>query len=94
MNIYCTAVEGGIREGDYIAMALAADGQGLAQHLSSSLAFAKHDIGLTSGWKHDIYKKAYPDGYTLVWIDEKDLDAHLGWQEATRLNQELAKKAA
>jgi len=94
MNIYCTAVAGGMREGDYIAVALAADGQGLARHLSSSLAFAKHDIGLTSDWKHDIYKKAYPDGYALVWIDEKDLDAHLGWQEAMRLNQELAKKAA
>jgi hypothetical protein len=41
----------------------------LACHLSSTVKFAKHDIGLTSDWKHDLYKKAFPEGYELEWVD-------------------------
>lgn len=53
-----------------MVLALAEDGACLAQHCSSSHTWAKHDIGATSDWKHDEYRKHYPDGYEVVWLDE------------------------
>lgn len=41
----------------------------LANHFSSGKNWCKHDMGITSDWKHDIYDAAYPDGYELVWLD-------------------------
>jgi hypothetical protein len=76
--------------GDVGAHALAEDGTGLGGHLSSNVSFAKHDIGLTSDWHHDDYRKHYPDGYEVEWIDSKDLDTHEGFQKALKLNQEKA----
>lgn len=59
--------------------ALSEDGYFLTSHISSSEMWAKHDIGITSDWKHDVYKKHYPDGYELVWIENpresKELDS-------------------
>lgn len=70
-----------------VVIALCEDGHCLAQHLSSNEGFAKHDIGLTSDWKHDNYKEHCPDGYELIWLDEpqdsKEIDA------AYELNQQL-----
>lgn len=56
--------------GDVIVSALAEDGTFLAEHMSSSEWWAKHDIGLTSNWKHEAYKAHYPDGYELEWVDD------------------------
>jgi hypothetical protein len=70
-------------------VALADDGRCVAGHLSSNIHFAIHDIGITSDWKHDIYKELFPDGYELEWIDEKDLDDHVGLQAACELNRLL-----
>ena len=70
--------------------ALAEDGTGLGGHLSSSVDFAKHDMGLTSDWKHDLYDAHYPDGYELEWIDIEDIDSHEKFQEALKLNQRTA----
>jgi hypothetical protein len=81
------AVHGSTVGGDVIAYALAEDGEGLASHYCSSMSFAKHDIGLTSDWKHDIYKKRYPDGYELEWIDYEALDSHEGFQKALESNR-------
>lgn len=53
---------------DVIGFAVAEDGTGLAQHLSSSESFSQHDMGITSNWKHETYDKHYPDGYELKWI--------------------------
>ncbi len=41
--------------GDTCGYALAEDGDYLCSHLSSGLSWSKHDMGLTSNWKHDIY---------------------------------------
>ena len=41
----------------------------IASHWSSNEDFAKHDIGLTSDWKHEIYKQEFPEGYELEWVD-------------------------
>lgn len=75
--------------GDTIGYALAEDGECLASHWSSGVNWSKHDMGLTSDWKHDIYAKKYPDGYDLVWIDYGDLDNHEDCQKAYQLNQKL-----
>lgn len=77
-------VRGSTPGGDVLGAALAEDGTGLGEHLSSSVAFAKHDMGLTSDWKHEYYKAHAPDGFTLEWVD--DPSTHAGWQAALKLN--------
>jgi hypothetical protein len=52
------------------ALAVAEDGRCLAGHLCSNHAFIQHDMGLTSDWKHGEYKKACPNGYELIYIDD------------------------
>jgi hypothetical protein len=79
--------------GDVFAFALAEDGTVLTSHYCSSMGFAKHDIGLTSDLKHEIYKEHYPDGYELEWIEFGDLDGHEGFQAALNLNIENYSKA-
>jgi len=70
------------------AQSLAEDGTGLGGHLSTNESWAKHDIGLTSDWHHDEYRKHYPDGYEVEWIDTDKLDTHEGFQKALKLNRE------
>jgi len=70
---------------DVHGQALSEDGAGLAGHLSSNKDWAKHDLGLTSNWKHDIYDEHYPQGYELVWIDDPRTDPR--WQAALALNK-------
>lgn len=73
-------VNGRVQWGDYLPTALAEDGTSLAGHCSSSLSFAKHDIGIGSDWKHEAYRKHYPNGYELEWVD--DVSTHAGVQAA------------
>lgn len=47
----------------------------MSNHFSSGISWAKHDIGITSDWKHDIYQKEFPNGYELEWVD--DVDSHV-----------------
>lgn len=84
-KIYLTCFDGGFRRGDVIGYALGEDGQGLASHLSSGIEWSKHDMGLTSDWKHDHYEKIYPNGYELIWIDDPDNDER--WLNAIELNK-------
>ena len=35
---------------------------------SSGENWCKHDMGITSDWKHDISAELYPDGYELEWL--------------------------
>lgn len=67
--------------------AMAEDGHFLAGHMSSAEFWAKHDIGITSDWKHDLYKAHYPDGYELEWVE--DARNHAGLQAAYAKNQAL-----
>ncbi len=71
---------------DVIGYALGEDGQGLASHLSSNIDYSKHDMGLTSDWKHEVYKEVYPEGYELIWIDDADNDER--WLKAIELNKQ------
>ncbi len=85
-------VHGSTRGGDVLGSALAEDGTGLASHLSSSVGFARHDMGLTSDWTHEYYREYCPDGFELEWVD--DPETHAGWQAALALNRALAPKEA
>lgn len=60
--------------------ALAEDGEVLAGHVSSTVEFAKHDIGVTSDWKHEHYQLHYPRGYEVEWVD--NWETHPGFQAA------------
>lgn len=60
--------------------ALSEDGEFLAGHCSSSEGWAKHDMGLTSDWKHEHYRERYPGGFELEWVD--DAKTHAGVQAA------------
>lgn len=40
----------------------------IASHWSSGIHWCQHDMGITSDWKHDIYKEMCPDGYELIWL--------------------------
>lgn len=88
--IYLFAEKGGFSQFDVLGYALAEDGQGLASHMSSSIGFSQHDMGLTSDWKHNLYNAKYPEGYQLVWLDASELDAHKGFQAAYELNKARA----
>ena len=68
-------------------MAICEDGYCLAVHVSSIEGWAKHDIGLTSDWKHEIYREHCPDGYELEWVDKPK--EHTGLMAAYELNQKL-----
>lgn len=95
------AVNGSTRGGDVSGYGMAGDGKVLASHWSSSESFAKHDLGISSDWKHDKYKEHYPEGYELIWLGLEEelnifselpgLDVLSGFQEAYRLNQEEKK---
>jgi len=94
MKIYLTAyplgtgsgaVHGSTPGGDVLGCALSEDGVLLAEHLSSSVGFAKHDLGLTSDWQHDFYRAHAPNGYELEWVDDRK--THTGWIAAFDLNR-------
>lgn len=74
-KIYCF-IDGGGPFGLCVQSAFEKDGKlyGLCGHISSDETWAKHDIGLTSDWKHDTYKKEFPEGYELEWVN--DIRAH------------------
>ena len=83
----CFTVNNSVFAGDVIGYAIAEDGKGLASHLSSNETWARHDMGLTSDWKHDIYQEEYPKGYALIWIDNPATDTR--WQDALAKNKAL-----
>jgi hypothetical protein len=90
-KIFLWCVPGGWRNGDVIGYALAEDGKGLASHLSSSEDFSKHDMGLTSNWKHEAYQAHYPDGFELEWV--ADFENNEAFKAAFALNQQAAHPA-
>lgn len=77
--------------GWYSVMALSEDGYYLAGHISSNKGWAKHDIGLTSNWKHDHYDEAYSDGWELEWVEQDYVKLHEGVMKAYELNQKFGK---
>lgn len=75
-----------------IGVALAEDGAGLAQHLSTSPNWARYD--LTQPAHQATYAAHYPAGYELVWLGhEPDANALPALGEALRLNQAATEAA-
>ena len=78
-----------------VGLAIAEDGRCVGQHVSSSDAFAKHDMGADGHqamhW-HD-YVKLYPNGFEVIWVDDArpGPNEHAGLATAYALNQEKAK---
>lgn len=61
-----------------IGYALAEDGTLLASHFSSDPDYSKKDM--RSPFKREAYRKHYPAGYTLEWIEDPRNDKC--WREA------------
>lgn len=85
-KIYCFINRRPMRDWNEV-MAIAEDGTYLAGHISSTEGWARHDIGIGSDWKHDTYRKHYPEGYELVWLDKPK--GHVGLKEAYDRNQAM-----
>lgn len=70
----------------YSAVALSEDGTALASHCCSHEGYMKHDLGLTSDWKHEHYNAHHGvGGWVLEWVE--DIGSHEGLRGALRLNQ-------
>ena len=91
-TIYAFAVSGPEWLGrDVLALAVNDKGEDVAYHISSSLSFAKNDIGLTSKLKHTHYDSLFPEGWEMVWVDIPGKDPHTkaSYARAFNLDQEL-----
>ena len=68
-------------------IAISEDGEILAHHTSTNKNWAKHDIGITSDWKHKHYNAKYPDGWEIIWIDnfEEAKENNIDFDLATEL---------
>ena len=60
--------------GWYRCDALSEDGVFLAGHICSDPSFGPHDMGAVGDWKHKTYRKYYPDGFEVVWVEVDDPD--------------------
>jgi hypothetical protein len=86
------AVRGSTPGGDVLGCAMCEDGAVLAEHLSSGVGFARHDMGIEGEWQHEKYRAHCPDGFELVWVD--DPKTHEGWQAALIANERRFSPAA
>lgn len=84
-------LNGGSR-GLYHCVGIAEDGEVLAGHGCSHEGFVPHDLGVTSDWKHVEYRKKYPKGFRVEYVEHKEVPKHEALQKAFKLNDELAKK--
>lgn len=59
-------------KGDCAYIAVAEDGEEVAGHVSSSEDWGKADMGVTNpkGYKHEEYRKKYPNGYELEYVPD------------------------
>ena len=70
--IFCTKADNSCAQSpneDVISYAVDIENKWIvAQHFSSNIRWAKHDMGITSNCKHAIYQEQYPSGYQLIWV--------------------------
>lgn len=107
-RIYCW-VNSGAGTDFQTGVAIAEDGTGLAAHISSNDAWARHDMGAGSchhrvcdcdrDRKHDLYAGHYPDGFEVVWVDDfhsrlRDDPRFAAAVAANQAKTEAARKAA
>jgi len=88
-KIFC--FNNGGNPGCMLGMAISEDGYCIAQHVSTHEGFMKHDLGMTSDWKHENYNEHYGKGnWELEWVKTEEVNNHEGLQKAIKLNIELA----
>lgn len=87
------AFNNGGRPNWYRCIAIAEDGHIVGNHICSHEGFMKSDIGVTSEWHHEDYKKHYPDGFIVEWVDTDKLDIHEGLKAALEKNKALPDSA-
>ena len=87
MKIFCF-IGAALPFGDVGVMAICEDGLILASHTSSNEKFAKHDIGITSQRKHDLYAAHCSNGYELEWVESPS--THEGLKKASALSSQVA----
>ncbi len=75
-----------------IGVALAEDGTGLAQHLSTSTNWARHD--LTQPEHLTTYAAHYPTGYELIWLGHEPDEYTLPLLDTALRMNEAATEAA
>lgn len=80
--------------GDQIcACATAEDGTKLAEHWCSTRLWVRHDMGITSSKKHQVYNEHYPNGYKivdLVDLSSEELDEHKELMAAIDRGEDVA----
>ncbi len=78
-----------------IIVAVADDGHCLAEQICYYQCDFKHDIGIESDCKHNLYNEHFGEGnWELVWIDDPEPGKHPELDAAMALNHQLAKDAA
>lgn len=90
-KIFCFINSGS--PGWYSVVALSEDGECVAEHVSSTEGWARHDIGIGSDWKHEKYKVKYPEGYELVWLNKEECKTNAEFLKACELNRIEGEKA-
>lgn len=81
-------INGRFGKNDFVVVAMAEEGTVLANHVSSSRQWAKHDIGVTSNWKHEVYNQFYMNGWDIEWITREEAPTHEGFQRALEQHHE------
>lgn len=82
--------------GDLVVNVIDADGEVLAEHLSSATGWARLDLGLVEGrgfWthRHERYAAKYPNGYRIIDLLDEDPTQNAGFLAALERNRERAK---
>ena len=71
---------------------LAEDGHYLGNAGCSHEGYMTHDLGILEGskpYRHETFRKHYPDGYRMDFVPMSDVRTHPGLSEAYRKNQAL-----
>lgn len=74
------------------AALIAEDGTPLGGHICSNEGYMPGDLGIIEGrseYRHETFRKHYPDGYRMEFVSYGEVKHHVGLQEAFRRNEAL-----
>jgi hypothetical protein len=90
-KIYCFANGSFGGGGDVCGVAIGDDGEVVAGHISSCEGWMRHDLGITSNWKHELYDAHFGVGnWELEHVKPECVATHAGLQAALALNRQEA----
>lgn len=70
---------------NWMGCLIAEDGTPLGTHVCSSESFMLDDLGILEGtghWRHEEFKKHYPDGYVMEFVSLEDVETHVKLNKA------------